>query len=51
LFKFKVTNITDDGMIEGVHERHNGISEELAERLMLDGISKQEINTFIGGGN
>ncbi|WP_018086953.1 CpaF family protein [Desulfurispora thermophila] len=47
LYKFRVTRATRDE-IEGVHERCGNISQELAERLNLDGIPWEEIKEFTG---
>lgn len=51
LYKFRVTGIGEKGEIEGLHERVGRISEELAERLLLDGIPEEEIKPFVQGGN
>lgn len=47
LFKFHVTNSSSES-IDGEFRRMGNISEELVERLLLDGIPKEEIQEFAG---
>lgn len=46
LFRFRVTSSSADS-IEGVFEKKGNISDELAERLLLDGISGEELQKIM----